>query len=200
MATVITYKRFKRYLDQKQAKAPRDEHADYEDIRYDLELAFDEDLDHRNLGFLLRENANIWLGLINGFYSCYFINQPKIINLVPGRENPQDIYENIKFKRFSGTYSTYHSNGALETETTLTGGRLHGRRLCFFPNFQKALDLNFFQGQKHGICTEYYEDGSIFARTIWKHGKRHGEKYVYAFDGSYEKFIYEGGKLIDKQQ
>ena len=76
MQKIIYLKEFKlKIVDREKAlkkeKGLIDEEANYEDIMFELECEWDKDLDHRNLGFVLRENSKPDLFYLNGKFCRY---------------------------------------------------------------------------------------------------------------------------------
>ena len=127
MQKVIYLKEYKQKLiDREKAleikKGLIDEEANYEDIRFELECEWDKEFDHRNLGFVLRENSKLDLFYLNGKFCRYMdlklIDNKEILR-EPSNETP---INKCIVVEFTGTYETYHEDGSIEISADFKNG------------------------------------------------------------------------------
>jgi antitoxin component YwqK of YwqJK toxin-antitoxin module len=202
MQKVIYLKEYKQKLiDHEKAlkvnKSLIDEEANYEDIRFELECEWDKEFDHRNLGFVLRENSKLDLFYLNGKFCRYMdlkLIDGKEILREPSNETPTNKSIVVEF---TGTYETYHEDGSIEISADFNNGLLHGRFIHFLSNFHKWREYNFIAGKKHGKATHFYPDGRINSLTYWHQDKRDGDvlRFTDEADQKVTTYSYKEGKL-----
>ena len=202
MQKIIYLKKYKqKIVDREKAfkkeKDLIDVEANYEDIRFELECEWDKDLDHRNLGFVLRENSKPDLFYLNGKFCRYMhlkIIDGNEITQEPSKKTPTDKYIAIEF---TGTYETYHEDGSIEISAGFKNGLLHGKFIHFQGNFHKWREYNFFAGKKHGKATYFYPNGRLNSLTYWRHHKRNGDvlRFTDEADQKVTTYSYKRGKL-----
>ena len=56
-------------------------------------------------------------------------------------------------------------------EGAYENGRRVGKWIIYFPNGNKRIVMTFKRGLVNGLYEEYYEDGGLFERGVWNHGK-----------------------------
>ena len=176
-----------------------DETADYEDIKFELELLFDAD--HINnssdMGYILRKKSFPFLFMELGRYFLtysYLAESTKIIKTLS--KNNSDYSKKIKF---TGTYKGFNCKKNIEVIAPISDGLLHGKCMHFYKNRIKKSESSFLKGIKHGISKEFYENGKLKIITNWRNGKRHGMKYVFNQNNLIAIYIYKEGKLIEKK-
>ena len=202
MQKVIYLKEYKQKLiDREKALEMKkdliDEEANYEDIRFELECEWDKEFDHRNLGFVLRENSKLDLFYLNGKFCRYMdlkLIDSKEILREPSNETPTNKSIVVEF---TGTYETYHEDGSIEIRADFNNGLLHGRFIHFLSNFHKWREYNFIAGKKHGKATHFYPDGRINSLTYWHQDKRDGDVFRFTdeADQKVTTYSYKEGKL-----
>ena len=179
MQKVIYLKEYKQKLiDREKALEMKkdliDEEANYEDIRFELECEWDKEFDHRNLGFVLRENSKLDLFYLNGKFCRYMdlklIDNKEILR-EPSNETP---INKCIVVEFTGTYETYHEDGSIEWR-----------------------EYNFLAGKKHGKATYFYPDGRLNSLTYWHEDKRDGDvlRFTDQADQKVTTYSYKKGKL-----
>ena len=202
MQKVIYLKEYKQKLiDREKALEKKkdliDEDANYEDIRFELECEWDKEFDHRNLGFVLRENSKLDLFYLNGKFCRYMdlkLIDDKEILREPSNETPTNKCIVVEF---TGTYETYHEDGSIEISADFNNGLLHGRFIHFLSNFHKWREYNFIAGKKHGKATHFYPDGRINSLTYWHQDNRDGDvlRFTDEADQKVTTYSYKEGKL-----
>ena len=207
MQKIIYLKEYKQKIEEREKglnneKGLIDVEANYEDIRFELECEWDKDLDHRNLGFVLRENSKPDLFYLNGKF-CRYMH----LKLIDGNETtqkplkktPTDKYIAIEF---TGTYETYHEDGSIEISADFKNGLLHGKFIHFQGSFHKWREYNFLAGKKHGKATYFYPDGRLNSLTYWHHHKRDGDvlRFTDEADQKVRTYSYKRGKLNEISQ
>ena len=202
MQKVIYLKEYKQKLINrekalKMKKGLIDEEANYEDIRFELECEWDKEFDHRNLGFVLRENSKLDLFYLNGKFCRYMdlklIDNKEILR-EPSNETP---INKCIVVEFTGTYETYHEDGSIEISADFKNGLLHGRFIHFLSSFHKWREYNFLAGKKHGKATYFYPDGRLNSLTYWHEDKRDGDvlRFTDQADQKVTTYSYKKGKL-----
>ena len=57
--------------------------------------------------------------------------------------------------------------------------------------------MNFKDGERHGVCEEFYENGKLHWREHHKNGRRHGVREEFFENGNIRlKEYYENGRLL----
>ena len=82
-------------------------------------------------------------------------------------------------------------------------GNKHGKSKSYLfrgkvedGNFTLVIECDYVNGKKHGIETDYTEDGALFSTTIYSEGKRSGMEKYYHRNGALKKVInYKEGDL-----
>ena len=204
MKKVISLKEYKQTLLKRKgglkiSKGLTDKEADAEDITYELECAWDEELEHGDLGFVMRKNSKPSLMYLYGKF-CHFVQciekDGKEILEVPTKDTP--LHQCILVE-YTGTYEAFYENGSLELSAEFKNGLLHGRFIHLNTAFKTIREYGFYEGEKHGLGNLYIKDGSgrLASVTPWCHGLREGEVLRYTAEEIQKitTFSYEGGKL-----
>lgn len=187
----------KRKGDLLASKGIIDQDAYAEDARFETRCWLDEDHDHCDLGFVMRENAEPYLFYLSGKF-CQSIPMREDGFVAPGQvpawTSPH------KTVAYTGLYQTYYPNGSIEIEAEFKNGLLDGRYMRFSTTFQKIDEYHFLAGQRHGLVTLYRPTGTLISQTFWCHGARDVKVLRYN-DEKIQKvttFFYEEGELFDK--
>ena len=161
----------------------RDYIAEFEDLSFEIELEFDKDFysNENELGFVLRKKAEPYLISDNGLYCTANIENSKLC-----------------IEPFSGLYQGFYPSGSIWVRAHFLNGRLNGNFSNFYENFTKQSSINFCSGYKDGTAKYYDETGKLASVTDWMHGQRQGEKTVFFQDGTIDKYFYNGGTFIAK--
>ena len=69
-------------------------------------------------------------------------------------------------------------------EFTIVNGLLHGERKKYYYNKDKLFKHNIYEeGELHGECKVFHENGQLWVHCTYKNGKLHGERKVYDSNG-----------------
>ncbi len=84
----------------------------------------------------------------------------------------------------------------LKSETTWSGGKMHGPQTTYYPNGKTKTVVNYVGGLAEGESTTVAEDGKVTRKTNMKAGKRHGPTTDYWPNGSVKQAVpYDMGKV-----
>ena len=178
-----------------------DEDADVEDVQFEMECSWDEEYEHNDMGFVVRDNCKPYLNYCQGTF-CVFVHrvekEGKETLEVPTEDSP--MHECILIE-YTGTYEAFYNNGSLELSAEFKNGLLHGKFIHFNTAFKTIREYGFFEGKKHGLGTLYIKDGTgrLASVTPWCHDLRDGEVLRYTSEEIQKitTFSYKGGKLYE---
>jgi len=189
----------KRAGDLKVSRGLIDEDADIEDVLLELECEWDEEYEHNDRGFVVRDNGKPYLNYCQGTF-CVFMQRieqgGKETLEVPTEDSP--LHECILIE-FTGTYETFYENGSLEITANFKNGVLDGRFIHYSTSFKKIREYVFLGGEKHGLATHYYPDGRLNSKTPWHQGMRDGDVLRYSKDLNQKitTYSYKEGKIYE---
>ena len=176
-----------------------DEDADVEDVQFEMECSWDEEYEHNDMGFVVRDNCKPYLNYCQGTF-CVFVHrvekEGKETLEVPTEDSP--MHECILIE-FTGTYEAFYANGSLELVADFKNGFLDGRFIHYSASFKKIREYGFLGGEKHGLATLYYPDGRLKSTTPWYQGMRDGNVLRYSKDLNQKitTYSYKEGKIYE---
>jgi hypothetical protein len=74
--------------------------------------------------------------------------------------------------------------GRLILTEAYANGKVHGKRICYYPNGQKFSEMNFENGLAEGETTTWFENGTIASIDHMHRGVPHGLQTLYFSNGS----------------
>ncbi len=113
--------------------------------------------------------------------------------------------ESFKDGKRHGLTDYYSNDGTQLLENfSFKDDQLDGEVIRWFPlkeNQTEPLRQNhstYLKGKRHGVATEWYEDGQIRNKVEFKNGNRHGRTQRWDTDGNIElDLLFEGGEPVD---
>jgi antitoxin component YwqK of YwqJK toxin-antitoxin module len=87
-----------------------------------------------------------------------------------------------------GTYITYHPNGKIKQEISISKGKYNGVYKSYYSNGKLNDEGTYSKGSLDGAYTAYYQSGQLKEKTTYDNGKA---------DGPYEEY-YDNGTLSEK--
>ncbi|EFB40302.1 toxin-antitoxin system YwqK family antitoxin [Parachlamydia acanthamoebae] len=95
----------------------------------------------------------------------------------------------------------YYGNGAIKKQALFIQDKKEGDEKSFFPSGQKSAIYPYKNGELHGTCREWNEDGTLIFEGEYVHGEKHGKFNKYD-DLGLPKVLqtFDHGKLINKKK
>ena len=113
--------------------------------------------------------------------------------------------ESFKDGKRHGQTNYYSNDGAQLLENfSFKDDQLDGEVIRWFPlkenqtEPQRRNHSTYLKGKRHGVATEWYEDGQIRNKVDFKDGNRHGRTQRWDTDGNIElDLLFEDGEPVD---
>ena len=91
--------------------------------------------------------------------------------------------------KLNGPYKKYYPDGQLSYEVNYLNGEPHGLFKSYYLNGQLSGQTNYLNGERHGYCKSYYHNGKLSYETTYVKGKQHGSYKAY----------FDNGKLLNEK-
>ncbi|WP_250464074.1 toxin-antitoxin system YwqK family antitoxin [Microbulbifer litoralis] len=105
------------------------------------------------------------------------------------RENGHYTVSQFRNGVLHGSKRHFYADGQLEIEVPyIDGEEQDGERICYNEDGQVKLRYSIVDGEKHGVQEYFRDDGVIYKRVHYKHGK---------YDGLVQRFSRDGQKIFE---
>ena len=116
--------------------------------------------------------------------------------------------ENYKLDQLHGKCIYYFKEGQyleqklqVQREVYYLNGKLDGSFHEFFYNGKPKTEGTYFQGERIGLWTEYYNTGRVMTKVHYKHDALHGWAYFYdKADALKSKVMYRDGYALNDKE
>ena len=101
--------------------------------------------------------------------------------------------------KLDGPTTYYYPDGKIEREINFQEGEMHGLMRSFHEDGKTAMEIEYERGIMHGMSKIYDEFGNNQIFSTYKKGKLHGEMIVFSNGKPYLKKIYHEGRETHQQ-
>lgn len=92
---------------------------------------------------------------------------------------------NVLNKQYDGIWKYYHqASKKIMTTENYKNGKLHGKRLVYYPDGKIAEEINYDNGVKEGSYKKYSANGTLLEEVTYKNGQYEGVAIYRNPDGS----------------
>jgi antitoxin component YwqK of YwqJK toxin-antitoxin module len=109
----------------------------------------------------------------------------------------EGLYYDFNDNLYTGTYIEYFPNGHVRLEMNVLEGEKHGMTTYFFGDGTKKEVRHFSHNKMHGTWITWNEAGMKIAEARYNNGKKHGKWFIWDEDGTlrYEMEYADGSKI-----
>ncbi|WP_108423681.1 toxin-antitoxin system YwqK family antitoxin [Flagellimonas amoyensis] len=125
----------------------------------------------------------------HGEWKLYFPTEDYLLKNTPPKTR---VIEHYKDDTLHGEHKEFHEDGSVSMIIDYNEGKITRNR-SFWANGQVISDCTYVNGELHGQCISYEEDGSLWLENNYVNGKNHGPYKRYKWGVLKEEGYYENG-------
>lgn len=101
-------------------------------------------------------------------------------------------------KLYTGKYLTYHENGNINAELSISNGKIVGSAKFYYESGELMELGQYINGQKEGEWVKYNKSGKITSIAVFREGEKDGTWLIYDNEGKQKLFEmhYKSGNRI----